>query len=319
MPEAAAPNPFSALTGAPPPPPAPAAAPPAKPLAQSNPMEGEAQRRFRVDVHEALNRSDPWRDPSVRITKDAAGNVTAQPRAGDPAAAPQPGEPPRPGEPPGPASVENGKLRIGDIELDEASVRGLLERKGLEDSRRATMPASADQYTLPTDMALPNGMSWKWNTEDPVMAPLLTQVKDWAFAHGVDQPGFNKLLGTYVAHQLAGEAQFQRAQKAEIEKLGELAPVRVDAIKTFLNAHLGSENAKALTDTMFTSRAVQAYERLMQTFISQGSGGFNGAHREPHIPGKISDALPTWQNKKGKKLFSTPGCKSHYSAFQDGY
>jgi hypothetical protein len=286
LPEA---NPFSALTSAPPPPPpAPAAVPAAKPLVQSNPMEGEAQRRFRVEVQEPLQRSDPWRDPSVRITKDSAGNVTAEPRVGD---QPAPGEAPRPGDqPPGPASVENGRLRVGDIDLGPDEVKGLLERHALESSRRATMPASADQYTLPTDMPMPPGMTWQWRSDDPVLSPLLSQVKEWAFAHGVDQPGFNKLLGTYVAHELNTQAQFERAQKAERERLGQTGPVRISAIETFFNAHLGTESAKALTQTLFTAKQVEAYEKLMHTFVSQGSGGYNGSHREPIIPGKISDA-----------------------------
>jgi hypothetical protein len=182
-----------------------------------------------------------------------------------------------------PARHENGRLRIGEIELSEQDVRGLLERKGLEDSRRATMPASAAEYQLPTDMPMPPGMSWKWNTEDPVLSPLIGQVKEWAFAHGVDQPGFNKLVGTWVAHELAGQARFEQAQKAEREKLGQTAPLRISAIETFFNAHLGTESAKALTQTLFTAAQVQAFEKLMHTFVSQGSGGFNGAHREPGV------------------------------------
>jgi hypothetical protein len=286
MPEAAAPNPFSALTGAPPPPPAAPAAPPqAKPpLVVSNPMEGDAQARFRLQ-QEALTRSDPWRDPGVKITKAPDGTVTAQPRTGDPAAAPQPGDQ----LPPGPASVEGGRLKVGDLDLGPEDVKSLLERHALESSRRATMPASTDQYTLPTDMPMPPGMSWQWRTDDPVMAPLLGQVKEWAFAHGVDQPGFNKLLGTWVAHELAGQAQFERAQAAEREKLGPTSPVRISAVQTFLNAHLGTESAKALTQTLFTAAQVQAFEKLMHTFVSQGSGSFRGSNREPEVPGKISD------------------------------
>jgi hypothetical protein len=277
MPEAAA-NPFAQLTSAPPPPPAPAAVPAAKPpLAVSNPMEGPAQARFRLD-QEAITRADPWRDPSVKITKDASGVVTAEARSPDPAA------------PPGPASVEGGKLRIGDIELDEASVRGLLERKGLEDSRRATMPASADGYTLPTDMQMPPGVQFQWAVDNEVLGPALAQAKQIAFDAGLSQQQFGKLMGVYASAQVHEQQQFARAQAAEVAKLGEMANVRVDSVKTFLNAHLGTEAAKALTQTLFTAAQVQGFEKLMHAFVSQGSGGFNGAHREPIIPGKISDA-----------------------------
>jgi hypothetical protein len=34
---------------------------------------------------------------------------------------------------------------------------------------------------------------------------------------------------------------------------------------------------------------VRGLEALMHRWTTQGSGGFNGAHREPTIPGKVSD------------------------------
>jgi len=120
-------NPFSALTGAsapPPQPPAPAAVPsrPA-PLAQSTPEMSEPERRYKADF-DRLTKSDPYRDPNQLLRRAPDGTITAEPRSPDPAS-------PQPGEPPGPASVENGRLRIGEIELSEQDVRGLLERKGL--------------------------------------------------------------------------------------------------------------------------------------------------------------------------------------------
>jgi hypothetical protein len=280
MPEAA-PNPFSALSSSPPPP-APAAAPPAKPLATSNPMEGDAQARFRLQ-QEALTRSDPWRDPSVTITKAPDGTVTAQPRGGDPAAAPQPAEPP------GPASVEGGRLRIGEIELSEQDVRGPLERKGLEDSRKALMPASADGYTLPVDMQLPPGVQFQWQVDNEVLGPALAQAKQIAFDAGLSNDQFGRLMSVYASAQIHEQQQYARAQAAEVAKLGDLANVRMDSLKTWLNSQLGTEAAKALTTTLFTAGQVQAFEKLMHKFVTQGSGGFNGAHREPTIPGKISD------------------------------
>jgi len=138
LPEA---NPFGALTSAPPPPPpAPAAVPAAKPpLAVSNPMEGPAQARWRAD-QEAITRSDPWRDPSVRITKDAAGNVTAQPRAADPAT---PGEPPRPGEPS--LRLErttDGRFVLADgmEPMTDQQLRDLAAFTAAEDSRKLSVP-----------------------------------------------------------------------------------------------------------------------------------------------------------------------------------
>jgi hypothetical protein len=45
-----------------------------------------------------------------------------------------------------PAGSDGGKLKIGEFELSEADVRGLMERRW--DSRRAQMPATAADYDL---------------------------------------------------------------------------------------------------------------------------------------------------------------------------
>jgi hypothetical protein len=40
---------------------------------------------------------------------------------------------------------------------------------------------------------------------------------------------------------------------------------------------------------MFTAAQVNAFEKLMHKFVSGGGASFNGAHREPSMPGKVSD------------------------------
>jgi hypothetical protein len=198
-------------------------------------MEGPAQARWLAD-RDALTKSDPWRDPSVKITKNAEGVVSAESRSPDPAS-PPPGDQP-------PASVENGRLRIGEIELSEQDVRGLLERKGLEDSRKALMPASADGYTLPVDMKLPPGVEFKWSVDNEVLGPALGQAKQIAFDAGLSQDQFGKLMAVYASAQINEQQQFARAQAAEVAKLGELANVRMDSLKTWLSSQLGTEGAR---------------------------------------------------------------------------
>jgi hypothetical protein len=102
-------------------------------------MEGPAQARWRAD-QEAITRADPWRDPSVRITKDAAGNVTAEPRAGDPET---PGDQPKPGEPQ--LRLErtaDGRfvLAEGMEPITDRKLRDLAAFKAAEDSRKLSVP-----------------------------------------------------------------------------------------------------------------------------------------------------------------------------------
>jgi hypothetical protein len=300
MPE---PNPFSALlTPAPPVVVTKSAEPRPSAPVQSNPALSEPQQRWQAD-RAAVAAADPWQqDPSrVAMVKNADGTVTAQPRApgdgGDPA------DPAKPGAPA--AVADGGKLKIGDIELTESEIKGLMERKGLEDSRRATMPASAADYTLPTDMALPPGIEWAWKTDDPVLGPLIGQAKEWAQCNGIGQDGFSKMMGLFAASQIQDAQLFNRAAAAEVQKLGATGSVRVDAVRQFLNGHLGSDLAKALASTMVTAKQVQGFERLMQKFVSQGGGSFNGGNREPDsIPGKVSDAEYNSMSYAQKKAYT---------------
>jgi hypothetical protein len=285
MPEAA-PNPFSALTGAPPPP---AAAPPAKPLATSNPMEGEAQRRFRVDVHEALNRSDPWRDPNVRITKDASGNVTAEPRVGD---QPAPGEPPRPGEPQLRLErTSDGRFVLADgmEPMTDQQLRDLAAFKAAEDSRKLSTPKPGEyQLKFNDDFVLPQGTEWKWDEANP----LLGAVREFASASGMTQQTFSKLLGLHAASRINEDMAFSEARAAEVRALGDAANQRVDAVKTWLRA-MAPDHFTGLARVLEmapSAATVRGLEALMHRYTTQGGGAFNGAHREPTIPGKVSDA-----------------------------
>jgi hypothetical protein len=259
------------------------------PLAQSSPTESDGQRRFRLD-QEALTKSDPWRDPSVKITKDAAGNVTAEQRSPDPATPPLGDQPP--------ASVEGGRLRIGEIELSEQDVRGLLERKGLEDSRKALMPSTPNEYQLPTDMKLPPGVQFQWAVNDEVLGPALAQAKQIAFDGGLSQEQFGRLMSVYASALINEQQQFARAQAAEVQKLGDLANVRMDSLKAWLSSQLGTEGAKALTQTMFTARQVESFEKLMHKFVGGGSGSWSGCGGTSSISWRRV-GRPRWHGRPG--------------------
>jgi hypothetical protein len=263
---------------------------PAKPVVvgQSNPGVNEPQRRF-ADMQDRNTAADPWRDPNVVLTRDAEGNIVAQPRTdGGAIGSPDDGnQPASPGDPqPAP-----DRIRVGDLELTADDLKGLMERKSLEDGRRASMPKDAAGYelALPSDFVLPEGQTYKFATDDPVLGPLLGQAKLVAHDLGIDQNGFSRLLGLFAASQINEQRMIATASAKELDKLGSNANNRVDAVRTFLRAHLGDELAGALRRGMHTERQVVAYERLMQKFTSQGSGSYSGAHREVNQPERLSN------------------------------
>jgi hypothetical protein len=176
--------------------------------------------------------------------------------------------------------------------LTADELKGLMERRGLEESRKATLPKDAAAYelTLPNDFVMPEGQTYKFATDDPVLGPLLGQAKQVAHDLGIDQSGFSRLLDLFAASQINEQRMIAAAGKKELAKLGENATIRVDAVRTFLRGHLGDELAGALQRGMHTERQVVAYEKLMMRFQGQGGGNWSGANREPpHKPGTVTD------------------------------
>jgi hypothetical protein len=267
--------------------------PATSPVVQSSAPESEPQKRWRADRVKAAE-GDPWQQDPARtmMIKDADGTVRAVPRTdgGQNGVPPEPGAQPQPG----PAAVgADGRLVVGDLSLSADDIKGLMERKGIEDSRRATMPATAGGYevALPADFVVPEGLGWAWD-ESPVGQATMGMVKDWAFQNGFDQNQFSKMLSFFAGHQLREQQQFNQARSAEITKLGSNAAGRVDAVNTWLNAMVGTELAGSLRKGMLLAVQVNAYERLMRAFVSQGVGGNIGAGRDGGGAGpeRISDA-----------------------------
>jgi hypothetical protein len=185
------------------------------------------------------------------------------------------------GQPQPAAAVDGGKLKVGEYELSAEDVRGLLERKSVEDSRRASMPATAGGYevALPSDFQIPAGLEWAWD-ETPVGQATMGQVKAWCFENGFDQHQFSKMISFFAGHQLREQQEFNKARSAEITKLGSNAAGRVDAVGTWLDAMVGSKSAAALRKSLLLSEQVVAYEKLMRAFVSQGVSGNIGAGRD---------------------------------------
>jgi hypothetical protein len=247
----------------------------------------EQQRRG----DDAAGRLDPAK--FVQVKDPLTGAITTRPRTAADGAV-NPDQPAKPGDPaqPQPATATGDRLKIGDLELTTDQIKGLMERHALEESRKATLPASPDLYelALPGDFQMPEGIDFKWDVNDPVRGPLIQRAREFAAANNISQDGFSRMMGLYAASQIYEAQMINRAAAAEVEKLGAMGSLRVDAVKTFLHGHLGSELANALTKNLYTERQIVGLEKLMSKFSSQGVSGNPGAGRDDGGPAKISDA-----------------------------
>jgi hypothetical protein len=241
----------------------------------------EPERRYKAD-YDTLTRADPWRDPSVKITKDASGNVIAEPRSPD---QPKPGEPPLSLQ-----RTADGRVVLaeGMEPMTDSQLRELASFYAAENSRKLSIP-KPNEYALQfaPDYVLPAGVEWKWNEGDP----LLAQVREFASASGMSQDTFSRLLGLHAASRMAEIQEFNTARENQVKLLGDNANARVDAIRAWMKS-LVPEHFNDLAPVLEmapTASTVKAPEVLAHRWVTQSSGSYSGAHREPQIPGKISD------------------------------
>jgi hypothetical protein len=160
----------------------------------------------------------------VQVKDPLTGAITTRPRTAADGAV-NPDQPAKPGDPAQPQQTTPDRIRVGDVELTADDLKGLMERRGLEESRRATMPEKPENYSLdlPADFKLPDGVQWQWNLADSVLTPLIGQAKEWAFANGIGQEGFSKMMSLFAASQVHEQQLISRVAAAEVEKLGAAA------------------------------------------------------------------------------------------------
>lgn len=153
-----------------------------------------------------------------------------------------------------------------------------------EQVRRNALPTKPEdvQIGLPKDFQLPQGVEFKFDPAKPEFSKLQAA----AVKHGFSQDAVTDLVGVYAETLVSSEATTQAAKAAEVAKLGANGPARVTALETFFKG-VGSPE---LVGMLVTAPIVQAAERLVAKFASQGTASFSQAGREPgQAGGKVSN------------------------------
>lgn len=153
--------------------------------------------------------------------------------------------------------------------------------KAADEVRRNSLPQSAEGYKieLPADFQLPAGMTFELDVKDPLYAA----AQKMAHAKGWSQQDFSEGIGLIASMKVAEQAQIDMARKAEVEKLGTTGPQRIDAVVRFfsgVDTTPDKSDAKAIASMLVTAKQVEAFERLITRFGSQGVTGFSQKHRD---------------------------------------
>lgn len=161
-------------------------------------------------------------------------------------------------------------------------------RIAADDVRKNSLPKDADAYKveLPVDFKMPQGVDFKFDSADPILA----QARAMAHAKGWSQQDFSEALGLFAAAKVGEQAQIDSARSAEVAKLGPNASTRVDSVVNWLSGMDSSADkgdAKALAGMLVTARQVEAFERIITRLTSQGAASFTQSHRVAPDANKI--------------------------------
>lgn len=149
-----------------------------------------------------------------------------------------------------------------DMEKLGEHVGALSSFKAEQEAKFASRPETADAYKLelPPDWKAPDGVEFRLNESDP----LLARARTLAHAAGMSQDEFSALVGEYAADQVKAYEAQAAAFSAEMQKLGEKAQARIDGAAQFLKSKLSAAQFEAIQGAVQTAAGVEAVEALMK-------------------------------------------------------
>lgn len=170
---------------------------------------------------------------------------------------------------------ETGSVKFDDL---GKSYNELSAFQAEQQSRLAAVPESPDGYELklPSDIKMPDGYTFALDANDPMVA----LGRETAKQAGLDQAGFEKLVGSYAEFQAKQTADIAAAEAAQIKALGPQGKQRADAAKTWLVAKFGPEAPSFFEVPLKTKAGVEYLERMMRMTTAGGAPGFTPTGRE---------------------------------------
>jgi hypothetical protein len=183
--------------------------------------------------------------------------------------------------------AEKGEIKGADL---KAAFDDLTAFKAGEESRRAAVPEKSDGYELklPADFKLGEGEAFEIDQNDPMFA----FGREVALKAGLDQAGFEGLVGMYAQMRVAEAKDLNTAVEAQMKALGANGQQRREAVNTFLTAKLGKDAGAIFEHVLMTKTGVEAVEKLMRLVSGGGMPAVSGAGRETGKDSKIEG----WEN-----------------------
>ncbi|WP_299083200.1 hypothetical protein [uncultured Paraglaciecola sp.] len=117
-----------------------------------------------------------------------------------------------------------------------------------------------EEYAIevPADLALPEGITWEFDDNDPLLQAFIPVAKEM----NLDQGGFDKMIRMFIeqeAQSAAGEAQTVEKEMAEVGD-----PNRVSSLGAFAKANMPGDVYNKFHDMLTTAASVDVFEWFAQ-------------------------------------------------------
>jgi hypothetical protein len=150
---------------------------------------------------------------------------------------------------------------------------------------------------LPQDLILPEGIKIEFKPDDKFKGPAIAKLREYALEQGWDQAQFSKVLGLYAASQVHELTMLRDARAAEVKKLGDAGPARVNALCTWIDATQTPDIAANMKAMLVSERIIVGFENIMHRQVNQGGGNYSAARRDSETAERVSSA--TWDSWTG--------------------
>lgn len=147
----------------------------------------------------------------------------------------------------------------GELEKMRGNMKETLAAE-LEQARLANRPENPESYALPQDERL--------DAELMSSNPVVQWWRQFAHEQGYSQEQFETAIKTYAETQIA---QVEQGYQEEIQKLGENANARIEAVQLWANNFFNEGELNAISAACTTAEGVAAMEKIMEKLKATGN------------------------------------------------
>ena len=175
------------------------------------------------------------------------------------------------------------------------------------EKRFGSFTGAPKEYAVPEaselakDIDLPEGVDFNLSPDDPLLKTFSEQAREM----GINQEGFNKLVGLYVQQQVNDYAATMTSAAEQKQLLGANADERLENITKWAQANMDNELYQKLEESLTTAAAVEVVEHLINKSRNTPLPNAADVTPRPAMTKADYDEAMGKKDEKGNLLFFT--------------